>query len=241
MIKIFTRKQSPVLESTKTCIAYLYPVGIWLVLFSLCRYIPPSIRPLIHVELLPWLDNLLFNHIVGLTLMSLFLSIFGMLVISKIPYWQVYILSPFLLFCLNGLLKTTSSPVLDFGLFLPYGVLHYLSPFILTLYCLYREELHVAKSYLHGLGWMNVFGVITQVLLPCAPPWYNLKYGVITADYSMPGDPGGLCNVDKLFNSNLFTSIFNSSPLVFGAMPCILEWLSSSHSLHFPIQRNLVL
>jgi membrane-associated phospholipid phosphatase len=144
-----------------------------------------------------------------------------MLVISKIPYWQVYILSPFLLFCLNGLLKTTSSPVLDFGLFLPYGVLHYLSPFILTLYCLYREELHVAKSYLHGLGWMNVFGVITQVLLPCAPPWYNLKYGVITADYSMPGDPGGLSNVDKLFNSNLFTSMFNSSPLVFGAMPSL--------------------
>ncbi|KAJ3278085.1 Aureobasidin resistance protein Aur1, partial [Borealophlyctis nickersoniae] len=37
----------------------------------------------------------------------------------------------------------------------------------------------------------------------------------------MPGNPGGLARVDKLFGTHIYTSTFNASPLVFGAMPSL--------------------
>ena len=68
---------------------------------------------------------------------------------------------------------------------------------------------------------MNVIGVVTQVLFPCAAPWYENKYGLAPANYSMQGSPAGLARIDKLFGIDLYTSGFTASPMVFGAFPSL--------------------
>lgn len=46
-------------------------------------------------------------------------------------------------------------------------------------------------------------------------------YGMAPADYSMHGEPAGLARIDELLGLNMYTSTFNASPIVFGAMPSL--------------------
>jgi membrane-associated phospholipid phosphatase len=86
-----------------------------------------------------------------------------------------------------------------------------------------------------SFGYMNLIGVITQVLLPCSPPWYENMYGLAPANYSMKGSPAGLARIDALLGLDLYTSGFTASPMVFGAFPSLhaatstLEALFMSH------------
>ncbi|KAH9272054.1 hypothetical protein BASA83_005641 [Batrachochytrium salamandrivorans] len=75
--------------------------------------------------------------------------------------------------------------------------------------------------FLKALGWQNIAGVVTQLIFPCAAPWYNDKFGFAPANYTMSGDPAGLVNIDTLLGTHMYTQLFNSSPLVFGAMPSL--------------------
>jgi len=68
---------------------------------------------------------------------------------------------------------------------------------------------------------MNVIGVVTQVLFPCAAPWYENMYGLAPANYSMKGSPAGLARIDKILGFDLYTSGFTASPMVFGAFPSL--------------------
>jgi hypothetical protein len=69
---------------------------------------------------------------------------------------------------------------------------------------------------------MNIAGVLTQLAFPCSPPWYEYTYGMNTpAEYTMPGHPGGLARIDKLFGTNTYTTTFSGSPMVFGAFPSL--------------------
>ena len=86
-----------------------------------------------------------------------------------------------------------------------------------------------------AFGYMNVMGVCIQLLFPCSPPWYENKYGLAPANYSIPGSPAGLARIDKLFGIDLYTSTFTASPMVFGAFPSLhagnatIEALFMSH------------
>ncbi|KAG9087685.1 Aureobasidin resistance protein Aur1 [Ceratobasidium sp. UAMH 11750] len=68
---------------------------------------------------------------------------------------------------------------------------------------------------------MNLTGVLIQLVFPCAPPWYELIYGLTPANYAVRGDPGGLARIDALFHSSGYSDGFSSSPLVFGAFPSL--------------------
>jgi hypothetical protein len=197
----------------------IFPVAIWLLAFSTAKCIPSTYRPNIHVKLLPALEEFLFRTSILTSSISMFFL--GKLLLSKIPHWELSILVPVVLRTIEMLSNISPSGFMDAFLFLPYGILHYLSPIFFTFYCYRRGYFSLAKSYLHALGFMNICGVITQILLPCAPPWYNNKFGFSPANYTMPGDPAGLINVDKLFDSHIFENMFTSSPLVFGAMPSL--------------------
>lgn len=70
-------------------------------------------------------------------------------------------------------------------------------------------------------GYMNMIGVIIQLLFPCSPPWYENMYGLAPANYSIPGSPAGLARVDELFGLGFYTTTFTASPLVFGAFPSL--------------------
>ena len=68
---------------------------------------------------------------------------------------------------------------------------------------------------------MNLIGVAIQLTFPCSPPWYENKYGLAPANYSMHGSPAGLAAIDKLFGIALYTPGFTASPMVFGAFPSL--------------------
>lgn len=82
---------------------------------------------------------------------------------------------------------------------------------------------------------MNLIGVAIQLTFPCSPPWYEKKYGLAPANYSIHGSPAGLAAIDELFGIALYTPGFTGSPMVFGAFPslhagsAVIEALFMSH------------
>ncbi|KAI9798571.1 MAG: Aureobasidin resistance protein Aur1 [Piccolia ochrophora] len=88
-----------------------------------------------------------------------------------------------------------------------------------------------AKSF----GYMNVAGVLIQLMFPCSPPWYENKYGLAPATYTMSGSPAGLARLDALFKVDFYTSTFTAAPMPFAAFPSLhagcatIEALFMSH------------
>jgi membrane-associated phospholipid phosphatase len=72
-----------------------------------------------------------------------------------------------------------------------------------------------------AFGWMNIIGVVIQIMFPNAPPWYQNLYGLNPAHYGMNGSAGGLARIDVLLGLNLYTGTFGASPQVFGAFPSL--------------------
>ena len=87
----------------------------------------------------------------------------------------------------------------------------------------------------HAFGYMNMVGIIIQILLPCSAPWYKLIHGLTPANYSMKGSPGGLAHINALFHSHMYTVTFTNGPILFGAFPSLhagcmtIEALCLSH------------
>ncbi|KAF5319320.1 hypothetical protein D9619_008657 [Psilocybe cf. subviscida] len=136
---------------------------------------------------------------------------------------------------ISDVLTRWTHPILDILAWLPYGVVHFTCPAVIAIFLwLFRtkETLHL---WSRTFGYMNLVGVLIQLVLPCAAPWYELIYGLTPANYGMKGSPGGLARIDAIFNSNTYTTGFTNSPLVFGAFPSLhagnatLEALFLSH------------
>ncbi|TBU38150.1 PAP2-domain-containing protein [Dichomitus squalens] len=135
----------------------------------------------------------------------------------------------------SDILTRFTHPILDLLAWVPYGVGHYVIPFIVAAFLwLFRpkESLHY---WSRAFGFMNLTGVLIQIVFPCAAPWYELIYGLTPADYTIRGSPGGLARIDRLFHSSGYTAAFSNSPLVFGAFPSLhaasatMEALFMSH------------
>ncbi|KAH7886775.1 PAP2-domain-containing protein [Phlebopus sp. FC_14] len=122
---------------------------------------------------------------------------------------------------ISDILTRFTHPILDLIAWLPYGVIHYTYPLILSLFLwLFRPPLAL-KTWAKTFGYMNLTGVLVQVLVPCAAPWYELIYGLTPATYNTPGSAGGLARIDALFGGDGYQRAFSSSPLVFGAFPSL--------------------
>ncbi|TXT09010.1 hypothetical protein VHUM_02484 [Vanrija humicola] len=130
-------------------------------------------------------------------------------------------------------------PLLDILAWLPYGVLHFMLPVVVALLLWIFGPRGSAQYWGKAFGFMNLCGVITQILLPCAAPWYEIIHGLTPANYGMPGSPGGLLRIDRVFNSTGYTNTFGSAPLVFGAFPslhsgcAVMEALFLAHFFPF--------
>lgn len=48
-----------------------------------------------------------------------------------------------------------------------------------------------------------------------------MSFGSTPANYSIPGEAGGLARIDKILGLSLYSSSFGASPLVFGAFPSL--------------------
>ncbi|KAI8914055.1 hypothetical protein DFJ77DRAFT_440934 [Powellomyces hirtus] len=210
---------SPLCRFVKSAVLAVLPIGLWLVLFSCAQFIPSSWRPAISVDVLPALDELLFDNSLGLLSFASILVAGGWLVTGS----SLSTLLVFVPLVLRGLrdLAAVPSTAADVLAFLPYGVLHYISPAIFAVWLWWYAGVQTAVVFAQAFGAQNCLGVITQVVFPTAAPWYNDLYGFAPATYSMPGNPGGLARVDKLFGTHMYGNAFNNSPLVFGAMPSL--------------------
>ncbi|KAF8609276.1 PAP2-domain-containing protein [Ceratobasidium sp. AG-I] len=182
--------------------------------WSCSQYIPIKYRPRISVTLLPTLEYVLYGGNI------------------------------------SDILTRYTHPVLDVLAWLPYGVIHFVGPFLIAAApWLWRRDVGKGRNealrfWATSFGYMNLAGVIFQNIFPCAPPWYELIYGLAPANYSIRGSPGGLARIDALFHSDGYTVGFAASPLVFGAFPSLhsgsatMEALVVSH--FFPQLRRCV-
>lgn len=144
---------------------------------------------------------------------------------------------------LSNILSAHKSTFLDVLAWLPYGILHFGAPFVCSGLMFIFGPPGTTPVFAKAFGYMCMTGVIIQLVFPCSPPWYENKYGLAPANYSMQGSPAGLAAIDKLFGIDMYTSGFTASPMVFGAFPslhsgnAVLEALFMSHV--FPRLRPL--
>jgi len=144
---------------------------------------------------------------------------------------------------LSNFLSAHQNTLLDILAWLPYGIIHFGAPFVCSTVMFIFGPPEMVPNFARSFGWMNVVGVTIQLLFPCSPPWYENKYGLAPANYSIPGSPAGLARLDHLFGIDLYTSKFTASPMVFGAFPSLhagsatIEALFMSHV--FPQYRML--
>ena len=122
---------------------------------------------------------------------------------------------------ISDILTRWTHPLLDILAWIPYGVVHFTFPFVIAAFLWLFRPKQVLNEWARIFGYLNLTGVIIQILLPCAPPWYEVIYGLTPASYSVKGSAAGLARIDKLFHSNGYTVTFSNSPVVFGAFPSL--------------------
>ncbi|ORX54256.1 PAP2-domain-containing protein [Piromyces finnis] len=128
-------------------------------------------------------------------------------------------------FCFK--LNDYNNVFLDLLAWLPYGIIHYIMPFLVGIYLMLFYKPTYTSAYLFFFGIMNVAGVITQLFWPTSPPWYYLKNKTNPADYSMHGDPAGLQRIDDLFHISFYNPTFTGNPLPWGAWPSLHSGFAS--------------
>ncbi|GAA6018921.1 hypothetical protein JCM10207_009199 [Rhodosporidiobolus poonsookiae] len=132
---------------------------------------------------------------------------------------------------ISDLLTRTTNPVLDILAWLPYGLGHFILPFVIAAIVWIFSPPGAVKFWAAAFGYMNLAGVIIQVAFPCAPPWYELREGLVPANYGMRGSAGGLARIDKIFGGNGYEKTFSGAPVPFGAFPSLHAGCSTMEAL----------
>jgi len=136
---------------------------------------------------------------------------------------------------ISDVLTRYTHPFLDILAWIPYGVAHFTLPFFVAAFLWLFRPKQALHQWARIFGWLNLAGVIVQILLPCAPPWYEVIYGLAPATYAVRGSPAGLARIDKLLHGNGYQIAFSGAPVVFGAFPSLhsacatIEGLFLSH------------
>lgn len=71
---------------------------------------------------------------------------------------------------ISDLLTRYTSPLLDIAAWVPYGVLHFVLPFVVAAVLFVFGPPGAVKFWGTAFGYMNLIGVMIQVAFPCAPP-----------------------------------------------------------------------
>lgn len=122
---------------------------------------------------------------------------------------------------ISDILTRFGHPLLDVLAWIPYGVVHFVAPFVVAVFVFVFAPEGSVKVFANSFGFMNLLGVLIQIAFPCAPPWYELREGLTAANYEMRGSPAGLARIDALFGGIGYTMAFSGAPVVFGAFPSL--------------------
>ncbi|RPA80452.1 aureobasidin resistance protein Aur1 [Ascobolus immersus RN42] len=132
---------------------------------------------------------------------------------------------------LSDILSAHTNTFLDLLAWFPYGIGHFVLPFITSAIIFVFAPPKSLPVYSVSFGYLNLIGVAVQFFFPCSPPWYENLYGLAPAHYGMGGSPAGLARIDKLFGIDLYTTNFTNSPVPFGAMPSLHAGTATMHAL----------
>ncbi|GAA5973208.1 hypothetical protein JCM11641_006325 [Rhodosporidiobolus odoratus] len=132
---------------------------------------------------------------------------------------------------ISDLLTRWTNPLLDIMAWLPYGVAHFAIPFVVAAFLWIFSPPGAVKFWAAAFGYMNLVGVIIQIVFPCAPPWYELREGLVPANYNMRGSPGGLARIDAIFGGHGYDKAFSGAPVPFGAFPSLHAGCSTMEAL----------
>ena len=122
---------------------------------------------------------------------------------------------------ISNILSAHKNTFLDVMAWLPYGIIHFGAPAVCSIIIFVFSAPGTLPVFARSFGYMNIIGVFIQLCFPCSPPWYENKYGLAPANYSVKGSPAGLGRIDELFGIALYTPGFTGSPMVFGAFPSL--------------------
>ncbi|KAF9530708.1 hypothetical protein CPB83DRAFT_155112 [Crepidotus variabilis] len=122
---------------------------------------------------------------------------------------------------ISDILTRYTHPFLDILAWIPYGVIHFILPFLIAFFLFLFRARGALRMCATTFGYLNLISVVIQLGIPTSAPWYEVIYGLTPASYTMLGSPGGLARIDELFHSNWYTVGFTHSPLPFGAFPSL--------------------
>ena len=71
---------------------------------------------------------------------------------------------------LSEMISRHTHPMLDVLAWLPYGIIHFAFPFVFSLLIFVLGPPGSLKVFAKAFGYMNLAGVLTQLLFPCASP-----------------------------------------------------------------------
>ncbi|KAF7291483.1 acidPPc domain-containing protein [Mycena kentingensis (nom. inval.)] len=134
---------------------------------------------------------------------------------------------------ISDILTRFTHPILDIVAWLPYGILHFVMPFVVAAFVWLFRPKEVLHLWARLFGYFMCTGVFIQILLPCAAPWYEVIHGLTPANYDMHGSPGGLLRIDRLFGGNGYNITFSNAPVIFGAFPSLHAGCATLEALFF--------
>jgi hypothetical protein len=76
---------------------------------------------------------------------------------------------------ISELLASETTPFKDIMAWIPYGVLHFVLPFITAALIAYMGPKGSLRVFSRTFGYMNLAGVLTQLFFPCAPPCKSVE------------------------------------------------------------------
>ena len=77
---------------------------------------------------------------------------------------------------ISEMLAKSTTPFKDILAWIPYGVLHYVLPIVISVLVVCFGPPGTLPVYARTFGYMNVAGVLTQIFFPCAPPCKHTRH-----------------------------------------------------------------
>ena len=76
---------------------------------------------------------------------------------------------------ISDILTRFTNSTLDVMAWIPYGVVHVAAPFIVSSTLWIKGERGSVEFFGEAFGWMNLLGVLCQIVFPCAPPCQSIS------------------------------------------------------------------
>jgi len=192
---------------------------------ALWQYIPSSFPNTIHDYPTKSLALAMIPGIFYITIFNAFSFWQDVLQTKTLPWIHLPELERYFLHCNpHQIVSRVTSPYLDVLAAVPY-IVHFLLVILFPPYVYWKGRkvgtLEPLIRVLWCAGIVCCITIITQLLLPTAPPWYNesAMYDVTGTLVAAAYNEAGFQRIDALIGVELFHEMYLKSPITFGSFP----------------------